>query len=115
MSRSDDERVQDILGASRKLAEIVAMGRKAFDDSWLVFSAAERQLEIIGTAAGALSTQFAQSTPELPIQDAKDMRNLISHQYHRSDPDIVWQTISKDVPDFAKMLQTTVYGARTPI
>ena len=104
MSRADEELVEDILIASSKLAEIVALERETFDDSWLVFSAAERQLEIIGIAANNLSDDFTRNRPELPIREAKAMRNLISHQYHRSNPDVVWQTISEDVPEFASML-----------
>ena len=104
MSRSDDERVGDILLAASRLAEIVALGRRAFEEDWRTFSAAERQLEIIGVAADNLSNDITQNKPELPIQDAKDMRNLIAHQYHRSDPDVVWATISRDVPAFAAKL-----------
>lgn len=104
MSRSDGERVEDILLAASRLAEIVALGRENFNDNWLVVSAAERQLEIIGVAADNLSDDFTQTRPNLPIRDAKDTRNLISHRYHRSDPDVLWQTISDDVPEFVAIL-----------
>ncbi len=54
----DNDLIEHILDAAGKLAEIVAAGRAAFDDSWLVRSAAERQLEIIGEAAGKLSERL---------------------------------------------------------
>ena len=54
MSQRDNDLIEDILDAAGKLAEIVAAGRKNFDANWLVRSAAERQLEIIGKAAGAI-------------------------------------------------------------
>ncbi|WP_428117061.1 HepT-like ribonuclease domain-containing protein [Candidatus Poriferisodalis sp.] len=50
MTRSDAERVHDILDACNKLVEIAALGRAEFDRSWILQSAAERQLEIIGEA-----------------------------------------------------------------
>ena len=48
MSQRDNDLIEHILDAAGKLAEIVAAGRENFDASWLVRSAAERQLEIIG-------------------------------------------------------------------
>ena len=58
MTSSDDERVSDILDACHKLSEIAALGRSEYDKSWIVQSAVERQLEIIGEAATHLSDEF---------------------------------------------------------
>ena len=55
MTQRDVDFIEHILDAASKLAEIVTAGREAFDSSWLVRSAAERQLEIIGEAASKLS------------------------------------------------------------
>ena len=63
MSRADEERVADILDACAVLEEIVAQGRKAFDESRIPRGAAERQLEIIGVAAGGLSGEMARHIP----------------------------------------------------
>ena len=52
MSQRDEDLIEHILDAAAKLAEIVTAGRDYFDASWLMRSAAERQLEIIGEAAG---------------------------------------------------------------
>jgi len=104
VSRTDEQLVADILEACTKLAEIVSEGRSQFDTNWMVRSAAERQLEIIGTAANNLSEQVTLSKPELAIRQAKDMRNLISHEYFRVDPDTLWNTISTSVPVFARLL-----------
>ena len=55
MTQRDADFIEHILDAAGKLAEIVSAGREDFDSSWLARSAAERQLEIIGEAAGKLS------------------------------------------------------------
>ena len=68
MSRTDKDRLEDILEASHKLAEIVARGRDEFDKDWVLRSAAERQLEIIGEAAGGLSEELAERRPNWPIR-----------------------------------------------
>lgn len=46
MSRSDAERVADILAACDRLAEIVELGRGEFDGSWLTVSAASSPLSV---------------------------------------------------------------------
>ncbi len=101
MSRTDEQLIADILEASRRLGEIVSEGRSEFDKNWKVQSAAERQLEIIGIVASNLSDETIQHRPDLPIREVKAMRNLVSHEYFRVDPDILWNTISNSVPPFA--------------
>ena len=51
MSRTDDERIADILEAAGELAAVVDVGRDEFSVSVLHVRAAERLLEIIGEAS----------------------------------------------------------------
>lgn len=51
MTRSDDQRIADIVEAGDHLAALVADGRSAFDRDWMRQRASERLLEIIGEAA----------------------------------------------------------------
>ncbi len=106
MSQRDNDLIEHILDAAGKLAEIVAAGRGTFDDTWLVRSAAERQLEIIGEAAGKLSEQLSERRPDLPISEARSLRNVIAHEYGDVDYDLLWQTMSASVPQFADSLGT---------
>ncbi len=104
MSRSDAERVADILAACAELDEIVAAGRAKFDRESVRRRAAERLIEIIGEAAGALSAEWVSAHPDLPIGKAKAMRNLLSHEYWRIHHDRLWDTIESAVPEFASLL-----------
>ncbi len=52
MSGRDRDLIEHILLAAERLAEIAAGGRNCFEANWMVRAAAERQLEIIGEAAG---------------------------------------------------------------
>ena len=105
MSRSDAERISDILSACEELGEIVSMGRSEFDSNSVVRRAAERLIGIIGEAAGAVSAEVAQAYPGLPFAKAKSMRNLLSHEYWLSHPGIIWETIERDIPAFASQLE----------
>ena len=101
----DAERVEHILDAAAKLAEIVAEGREAFDASWRQRDIAERRLEIIGEAAGHLSDRFAAAHPGLDIAGARRMRDFIAHSYFKVDPDLVWDAITVSVPELTAALQ----------
>lgn len=107
MTRGDAQRDADILGAADEIASIVAMGRPRFESDPVARRAAERLLDIIGTAAGALSPEFVEAAPDLEVGKARAMRNLLSHEYWRSDDEILWQTIKFSVPEFAARLRTT--------
>ncbi len=113
MTRRDDERVQDILESCQKLAEIVARDRSEYDASWLIRDAANYNLTVIGEALDHLSEEFVTLHPELPVRQAKSLRNKLTHEYFVTDPDILWDTITQDVPSLAAQLaaiRTTTDG-----
>jgi len=66
VSRSDDERIADILDAADELEVIVGRGRLAFDDDPILRRAAERLLEIIGEAANTLAGETTARYPHVP-------------------------------------------------
>jgi len=66
-----------------------------------------RRLEIIGEAAGRImksDRRFAETLPELPLREACEMRNFISHGYDAVDLGIVWDTITNDIPALRRAL-----------
>jgi uncharacterized protein with HEPN domain len=105
LSRSDDERVADILEAADELALVVDVGRDAFAASLLHQRAAERLLEIIGEASTALTDEFKVSHPEVAWRDVGALRILLAHHYHRIDLDQVWQIATVAVPDLVRHLR----------
>ena len=97
MSRSDDERVADILEAA-ELGGVVEVGREAFVSSGLRVRAAERLLEIIGEASNALSDDFKSTHDDIAWRDVAALRILLAHHYHRVDIDQVWEIATRAVP-----------------
>jgi len=57
-----------------------------------------RQLEIIGEASNKLSMEFVNKYPEFPVRKAKNMRNLLAHEYNDVDIAEVWKTAKNDLP-----------------
>ena len=104
MSRSDDERVADILEAAAELGALVAPGREEWDGDRTRRLAVERLLEIIGEAARALSDEGRSHYPGVPWQDVVGLHTVLAHHYHRVDPNQVWTIATTEVPRLVKHL-----------
>lgn len=104
MNGRDRDLIEHILLAAERLEEIADDGRDLFETSWMARAAAERQLEIIGEAAGKLSQELARQRPGLPLDKARAMRNFIAHDYDDIDRELVWEAISVSAPDLAASL-----------
>lgn len=98
MSRSDEQRIADLLEAADELAAIVRRGREAFDSDPVLRRASERLLEIIGEAANGLTEATTARYPGVPWRDVTRLRILLAHHYHRVDPSQVWMIASEEVP-----------------
>ncbi len=57
-----------------------------------------RLMEIIGEAAGRISPETRAKLPEIPWSDVVAMRNRLIHGYDNVDHDILWDTITHDLP-----------------
>ncbi len=96
MSR-DAERIDDILAAIGRIEEIVAEGRKAFEESHVFQAAVMYNIQIIGEAATRLADDIRASYPNVPWRDVIGMRNLVVHRYFDIDLELVWETITRDL------------------
>lgn len=98
--------VSHILNECRKITALVS--RISFDEleSDVIFQdALTRELEIIGEAAGNLSTEFVKRFPEIPVRDMRAMRNVLAHQYFRVDMEYLWETAVNDIPPLFEELK----------
>lgn len=104
MSRSDDERVADILEAAVEVGTLVAYSRDEWDHDRTRRLAVERLLEIIGEAARALSDEGRSHYPGVPWQDVVGLRTVLAHHYHRVDTSQVWKIATTEVPRLVQHL-----------
>jgi uncharacterized protein with HEPN domain len=105
VSRTDDQRVLDILDASDQIAGVVKDGRDTWNGDRLRQLAVERLLEIIGESASSLSEQFRAAHPDVPWSDIIGLRIVLAHHYHRVDPNQVWAIAAGEVPQLAEHLR----------
>ena len=71
-------------------------------------NAVVRELEILGEAANHISQKTQQLFPEFPWKQIIGMRNTLIHAYFDVDYDIIWETVSSDLPIFYHQLKKVV-------
>lgn len=103
MNKYDEKHLRDMLEAIRRIEEYTRGGREAFFSSTMIQDAVIRNIEIIGEAAGRLGV-IAHLRRDIPWKEIKGMRNVLIHDYGKVDIHLVWDTVSKDVPDLKKKL-----------
>lgn len=86
------------------ILDVVGRGYERFKTDPEQQDIAERRLEVIGEAVKQFSQEFVDAHPELPILEAGDQRDFIIHEYWRTDPELLWNTMTEDVPVFAAQL-----------
>jgi uncharacterized protein with HEPN domain len=107
LSRSDEDRLSDILEAAGEIAALVAAGRDVWDGDRVRRLAVERLLEMVGEASRALSEECRAGYPGVPWSDVIGLRTVLAHHYHRVDPSQVWTIASIEVPQLVRHLQSS--------
>jgi uncharacterized protein with HEPN domain len=55
-------------------------------------------IEIVGEAASAITDETKAKAPEMPWPQIRGMRNRLIHAYYEIDLDVLWDTITRDLP-----------------
>jgi uncharacterized protein with HEPN domain len=58
----------------------------------------------IGELVSRLSEDFLEKHSQIPWYAIKGMRNLHAHDYEKVDLNIVWNTLTEDIPDLLNKL-----------
>jgi uncharacterized protein with HEPN domain len=67
-----------------------------------------RRMTIIGEASTRLlqkHSDFCDQHPELPLHQARRMRNALVHDYNRIDWHLVWRTVHKELPQLIDSIE----------
>jgi uncharacterized protein with HEPN domain len=73
-----------------------------------------KEIEIIGEAANKVSQAARRAHPQIPWQDVIGMRHHLIHVYFDIDLDILWDTVTKDLPPLIAGLEKTLSNERIP-
>lgn len=64
-----------------------------------------RCVEIIGEAAARISEATRASSPDIPWSAMVGMRNRLVHAYFDVDTDVVWKTVTVELPALRERIQ----------
>jgi uncharacterized protein with HEPN domain len=99
MRQDDAIRIRHMIEAAETAVSFV-VGRKRDDldtDRMLLF-ALLRAVEIIGEAASKISQETQAAKPSVPWHAMVSMRNRLIHAYFDVDHDILWKTVTEEIP-----------------
>ena len=109
MTRSDDDRLRDIVGAADLVAEFIAGQEQArFVSDALRRSAVAFQLLVVGEAARRLSPDLRNRHQDLPWRVVADFRNVIAHGYFHLSWTQVWEAATSDLPPFREAVRDII-------
>ena len=100
MSKIDDNtRLMHMLDAAKRAERMAQQETRESLETDEKFSlAAVRLIEIIGEAASNVSFERKEEISNLPWPQIIGMRNRIVHAYFDVDYDVVWRTLTEDIP-----------------
>ena len=99
----------DMLDAAQAVNDFIAQCTyEEYCNNRMLRSAVERNLEIIGEAAGKVSNEFKDSHPEIPWRQIIGQRNVIIHEYGEIDNELIWNVAKHHIPELIKNLKTLI-------
>lgn len=105
-SERDAAHLWDMLQACREIRDFTG------DAEWEDFIgdrklclAVERSLEIVGEAAGKVSEGFQKRASSISWRQIRSMRNILVHEYGQIDYEIVYKTVTEDIPGLIASLE----------
>lgn len=110
MSRRDDRiSLADMLDHAVEAVHLVENKDKdAFSKDRVLQLALTHLVEIIGEAANRISTNTQEKYPQIPWLQIIGMRNRLAHGYDVIDYDLLWDTVTNDLPSLIMALKEIV-------
>ena len=96
--RDPRDRLRDILDAIDAIERYRDRDKVEFERNELLQVWFLHQLQIIGEAARALPEETRALAPDIPWLKIIGMRNILVHGYFGIDTDVVWDTVTQDIP-----------------
>jgi uncharacterized protein with HEPN domain len=105
----DPAYLEHMLGAIARIRGYVGRKRRTgFLRDALLQDAVIRNIEIVGEAAGRVSSGFAAAHPEIPWREIVGMRHRLIHGYLQVNLETVWQVVDRDLPALERGLRALV-------
>ncbi len=109
MQSTDLIRMRHVLDASREAVSFIAgKNRQDLDASRMLTLSLVKDVEILGEAASKVSEEVKRECPDIPWRDIIAMRNRLIYGYFDVDLNIVWQTVTDELPRIIQQLEKSL-------
>ena len=107
MRDEDVVRLQHVIEAAQYAIRFVAgRSRADLDHDRMLLFAVTRAIEIIGEAASKISDDTRLTHDVIPWRAITGMRNRVVHAYFDVNADVVWQTVTVEIPRFCRLCRS---------
>jgi uncharacterized protein with HEPN domain len=79
--------------------------REDLDTDQMLLFAIVRAIEVIGEAASKVTDETKATSPGIPWISIIGMRNRLIHGYFDIDSDVVWKTVTEEIPELHRSLK----------
>jgi len=112
MQAEDRIRLQHMVEAVQAAQQFMTgRDRAALDQDEMLLFAVVRALEIMGEAATRVSAETRAAASGIPWPAIVGMRNRVVHAYFSIDREVVWKTVSAELPQLLTALQAALNKA----
>ena len=97
---SDKERLLHISDAIESIIDFTrGIAYEEYNGDFKLRLALIKLLEIIGEASSGISPQIQEQFSEVDWSILKSIRNILVHEYFGIDYEVIWNTITTNIPD----------------
>jgi len=111
--------LDDLRTFAGQAAHITSHGREQYlqdtPQGMLLRAAGERVLIRVATVAERLPAEFKEAHPDIEWVRIARMRNLVAHQYQSVNDDLLWVTLSSDIPALVRRLDGLTAAPDEPV
>jgi uncharacterized protein with HEPN domain len=104
----DTERLHHILDAITAIREHSTLEGIPVETS---MDAILYRIIVIGEAVRALSGSVKERAPDFPWSDIVGMRDVLTHVYFRTDPQVVLDVVERDLPELEEAVRRLLTAA----
>ena len=109
MLKDDVIRLRHMLDSARDaLSFITGKSRADLESNRMLALSLVKSVEIIGEAASRVSATGRAQCGDIPWPEIIAMRNRLIHAYFEVDLDIVWHTVTEELPPLAEALEKSL-------
>ena len=115
MQKNDIVRLRHMLDAAKEAKSFAQTKtrRSLATDRQLVL-ALVKSIEIIGEAAAKITKKCREGLPQIPWENIIGMRHRLIHAYFDINLDILWKTVTEDLPPLIAALEKIIPPEKKP-